>query len=273
MTCPIDGRPTPNNMVICPTCEETLDRNLGELDALLEDLDVALTRQARKRPTSGTGERDDRPLPFELGASKAAGELKAVLVGWARLVSEEREVDLTCRDTSQSIASWLMHHTHWLACHPAAADAWCEIITAVNTIRRVIDSPETKRFIGPCGYVFEGVECTDTLWAVDGSETARCRTCGTIWDARERMLDALANATRVAQDATTLSRSFTLRGIAIDSLRIRNWARPTRGLLTAHGISERGKPAYIVAHVARLIQLHEAGQKLSPWPEEQEQSA
>lgn len=297
MTCPVDGKPTVTPAVICTDCTDALDRSLGDLGSLLEDLDTALTRQSRKRPARGNHERDDKPLPYDLGASKAAGELKAVLVGWARLVSEERpsrramtrrgkplvwldrqqrwehldHTPLTCRDTSSSIADWLMHHVQWLAHHDAAADAYSEIVGAVNNIRRTIDIAPDTRYIGPCYSVIDNVECPDTLWGIEGSETATCKTCGTVWDARARTLEALAHADKVAQDAIDLSRSFALRGIALEARRIKVWA--TRKHVAAVGTSRRGYPTYIVAHVARLIQLYEAGQKLSPWPEETEVSA
>ena len=307
MTCPIDGKPLTNNAVICADCADVLDRSLGDLGSLLEDLDTALARQSRKRPARGVNmERDDKPLPYDIGASRAASELKGYLVGWARLVSEERpsakrqyrrgkilvtldgkpvllhldHTPLTCEDNSSSIADWLMHHVAWLARHEAAADAYSEIVGAVNNIRRTIDIAPDTRYVGPCGATFEvdggadykeTVECTETLYALEGSDDAQCRTCGTQWDARSRTLQTLAHAGTVAQDATTLSRSFALRGIALETKRIRNWA--DRKYLAGAGTSHRGHRTYIVAHVARLVQLYEAGQKLTPWPTEQETPA
>jgi hypothetical protein len=298
MTCPVDGKPLTNNAVICADCEQTLDRSLGDLGSLLEDLDTALARQSRKRPARGVDmERDDSPLPYDLGASKASSALKGYLVGWARLVSEERpsaklqyrrgkvlirkngqpilthldHTPLTCEDNSSSIADWLMHHVTWLARHEAAADAYSEIVGAVNNIRRTIDIAPDTRYVGPCGAVIDGWECTETLYALEGSDAAQCRTCGTQWDARSRTLQTLESASTVAQDATTLSRSFALRGIALDTKRIRNWA--DRKYLAGAGTSHRGHRTYIIAHVARLVTLYEAGQKLTPWPEEQETPA
>lgn len=268
MTCPIDGQPLTNSMVICQTCTDVMDRALGDLGALLEDLDTALARMSRKRPARGSHERDDKPLPYDLGASRAADNVKGVLVAWARLVSEEREVPITCRDESSSIADWLMHHIRWLSCHDAAPDAYSEIVGAVNNIRRTIDIAPDTRYIGPCYSVIEGVECDETLFGTEGQEDVKCRTCGTTWNARDRTLQALAHAETVAQDATTLSRSFALKGIALDTDRIKKWGQ--RKHLVAAGKSHRGYPTYIVAHVARLVQLYEAGQKLTPWPEEQE---
>ncbi|MBT2537223.1 hypothetical protein [Arthrobacter sp. ISL-69] len=294
MSCPVDGKPLHNNAVICGDCEQTMDRALGDLGSLLEDLDTALSRQSRKRPARGNHERDDKPLPYELGASNAASNLKAVLVAWARLVSDERpstyerviivddettevrtfhldHTPLTCKDTSESISSWLMHHVTWLAHHEAAADAYSEIVGAVNNIRRTIDIAPDTRYVGPCGSVLDGIECTETLYALEGSDDATCRTCGTRWDTRARTLQTLSRALTVAQDATTLSRSFALRGIALDTKRIRNWA--DRKYLAGAGTSHRGHRTYIIAHVARLIQLYETGQKLTPWPAEQKAAA
>lgn len=271
MTCPIDGKPTVTPAVICPDCTDKLDRSLGDLGSLLEDLDTALTRQSRKRPARGSHERDDKPLPYDVGASKASGDLKAVLVGWARLVAEERGVPLTCRDESGSIADWLLHHVTWLSRHDAAADAYSEIVGAVNNIRRVIDIAPDRTYIGPCYSVIDGVECTETLYGIEGREDAKCRTCGTVWNARARTLEALAHADKVAQPATVLTRSFAARGVALETDKIKQWVRYRH--LTAHGVTARGRPTYIIAHVARLVQLYEAGQKLTPWTEETEVSA
>lgn len=294
MTCPIDGQPLTNNMVICQTCTDVMDRALGDLGALLEDLDTALARMSRKRPARGNHERDDKPLPYDIGASRAADNVKGVLTAWARLVSEERpstkrqyrrgkllvrkdgkpilihlnHTPITCRDTARSIAMWLDPHVGWLAHHEAAPDAYSEIVGAVNNIRRTIDIAPDTRYIGPCYSVIEGIECPETLYGIEGRDEVTCRTCGTTWNARDRTLQALAHAETVAQDATTLSRSFALKGIALDTDRIKKWGQ--RKHLVAAGKSHRGYPTYIVAHVARLVQLYEAGIKLTPWPEEQE---
>lgn len=273
MTCPVDGRPLTNNAVICTTCEQTLDRALGDLDSLLDELDVTLTRQARKRPARGNQAQDGAPMPYDLRASEAGRDLRTLLKDWVSLVAEGIAdqgtfVALPMPATARTLSAWLTHHVHWLATHDTAPDAYSEIVGAVNNIRRTIDIAPDTIYIGPCYAVIGGVECTDTLWGLEGSGTTRCKTCGTVWDAMDRTLQALAHADKVAQDATTLSRSFALKGIALDTDRIKKWGQ--RGHLVSAGSSHRNRPTYIVAHVARLVQLYEAGQKLSPWPEEQE---
>lgn len=276
MTCPIDARPLANSAVICAVCEETLARALGDLDALLDDLDTVLTRQDRKRPARGSVSADGPPLPFNERASEVARDLRTLLKDWVSLVAEGladegRFVALPMPATARTLSSWLLNHTGWIARHDTAPDAYSEIVAAVNNIRRTIDIAPDTQYLGPCGGVFNDVECTETLYAVEGSDTARCRTCTTVWDVAERMHDASIRAGTVAQTITVLTRSFALRGIALDSDRLGKWV--ARGYLKPYGVGPRKRPTYIVAHVARLIRLYEAGQKLSPWPEQEQETA
>lgn len=273
MTCPIDARPLSNNAVICATCEDNLARALGDLDALLDDLDTTLTRQSKRRPSRGNGAADGPPLPYDERASEAARDLRTLLKDWVSLVAEGladegRFVALPMPATAKSLASWLMHHTHWIATHETAADAYTEIVGAVNNIRRTIDIAPDIRFIGPCGSVLDDVECTDTLYAIEGSQTARCKTCGTTWDINERKQAATTQARYVAATSAFLSQTLAIRDEPLTPDRIRKWAY--RGHLAPVGTGPRGHPTYIVAHVARLIRMYENGEKLSPWNQEQE---
>jgi len=273
MTCPVDGKPLTRPAVICTVCTGTLDRALGDLDWLLDELDTTMTRQTKTRPARGNQTIDGPPMPYNVRASETARDLRILLKDWVSLVAEGlategKFVSLPTPATAKTLSSWLMHHVTWLSRHDTAPDAYSEIVGAVNNIRRTIDIAPDTRYIGPCYAVVDGQECQDTLYSVGDTGTARCKTCGTTWDAKARTLETLAHADTVAQDATTLSRSFALKGIALDTQRLKNWTN--RGHLTPAGTSHRGHKTYIIAHVARLIQLYEAGQKLSPWPQEQE---
>lgn len=276
MTCPIDARPLVNNAVICATCEGNLARALGDLDALLDDLETALTRQARKRPARGSVAADGPPLPYDERASEAARDLRTLLKDWVSLVAEGladegRFVKLQMPATAKSLSSWLLHHTGWIARHDTAPDAYSEIVGAVNNIRRTIDIAPDMRYVGPCGGDVEGVECVETLYATEGADTVRCRTCFTVWDIADRLNHATTQSTTVAQTAVTISRALTLGGLPLETSRIRKWAQ--RKHLVAVGVGPRGAPTYIVAHVSRLINLYETGQKLSPWNHEEQETA
>jgi hypothetical protein len=277
MTCPIDARPLVNNAVICSTCEGVLDRALGDLDALLDELDTALTRQVKKRPGRGTGASDGLPLPYDERASEAGRELRDLLKSWAGNVAEAiadegRFVQLPTPATARSLSAWFMHHVHWIATRfTAADDLYTELMAAANNARMVIDINPATVYVGPCGSVIDGVECVQILYTPENTPTAHCRICGTTWDVAERNLGVFAQAEHVAQDATTLTRSFAIQGIALDTQRIKRWA--ARGHLTPAGTNVRGKRVYVVAHVARLIRLHDTKQKLSPWPEQEQETA
>ncbi|MCO4257388.1 hypothetical protein [Pseudarthrobacter cellobiosi] len=269
----MDGKPLINNAVICSDCTNAIDRALGDLDWLLDELDTTMTRQTKTRPARGNHASDGPPMPYNVRASDTARDLRILLKDWVSLVAEGlaaegKFVALPTPATAKTLSSWLMHHVTWLSRHAAAPDAYSEIVGAVNNIRRTIDIAPDVRYIGPCYSVINNVECPETLYGIEGQDDVKCRTCGTVWDARARTLEALAHAEKVAQDATTLSRSFALKGIALDTDRIKKWGQ--RGHLHRHGTSHRGYPTYIVAHVARLVTLYEAGTKLTPWPTETE---
>jgi hypothetical protein len=273
MTCPVDGKPLTHPAVICATCATTLDQSLGDLDWLLDELDTTMTRQTKTRPARGNQTSDGPPMPYNIRASETARDLRILLKDWVSLVAEGlagegKFVALPTPATAKTLSTWLMHHVTWISRHDTAADAYSEIVGAVNNIRRTIDIAPDTTYVGPCYSVIDGVECQDTLYTIGDTRTARCKTCGTTWDAKTRTLETLTHADTVAQDATTLSRSFALKGIALDTQRLKNWTH--RGHLTPTGTSHRGHKTYIIAHVARLIQLYETGEKLSPWPQEQD---
>lgn len=271
--CPVDGRDLTAPNIICPTCAGTLTRALRDVPWLAAELDTTLTRQTKTRAARGNQTPDGPPMPYNIRASETARDLRTLLKDWTSLVAEGladegRFVALPAPATAQTLAAWLHTHTDWLTRHDTAPDAYSEIVGAVNNIRRTIDIAPDTTYVGPCYAVIDGTECQETLYAVTGHPTVTCKACHTTWDPRDRTLQALKHATTIHQDATTLSRSFALKGIALETARIKKWGQ--RQHLTPAGVSQRGHPTYIVAHVARLIHLSETGQKLTPWPTEQE---
>lgn len=280
MSCPVDGRPLINNQVICAGCEIALDRALGDLDSLLDELDITLTRQAKRRPARGNQPAPEPVMPYNIAASDTARDLRTLLKDWVSMVAEGlagegKFVALPMPATGRTLAAWLMNHVHWLATHDTAPDAYSEIVGAVNNIRRTIDIAPDTTFIGPCYSLIDGVECTEDVYATEHSPTARCKTCGTTHDVAARTGQAASISTRATATAVVITRSLTLGGLPLQTSRIRVWAH--RGHLTPAGTGPKGHPTYIIAHVQRLIQLHEAGQKLTNWDaeptQEQEVSA
>jgi hypothetical protein len=80
------GQPAPSS-TICAACERDLLAALVAVIALAPELEVALTRQAQLTgPAPGAGH--TARLPYDERASEAAAQLRAVLVGWVRVLTE-----------------------------------------------------------------------------------------------------------------------------------------------------------------------------------------
>jgi hypothetical protein len=85
------GKPAPD-ATVCTSCETRLAVALGDVPALVDELDTTLARQGRGGKGVGyVHSSPTRPLPYDPKASDAAGHLKAVLVSWVRLVQEDRD--------------------------------------------------------------------------------------------------------------------------------------------------------------------------------------
>src|SRR3954469_11779790 len=91
IACPVAtcDRPRPGNAHICGACAGQLERDLGDIPGLVDQLDVTLSRQA----SGGAGGGSERPLPFDPRASEALDGLRTTLVGWTRVLLEAYEED------------------------------------------------------------------------------------------------------------------------------------------------------------------------------------
>lgn len=117
---------------------------LGLVPALVEDLAVTITRQARIQK-SGLGKpRRQRPesrLPFHLGAAEAADELHGCLVAWVRFVCEERQMHYRDSDSDISLARWLRRNIVTLALIEGSEEACDELCERIDECRRHVDLP------------------------------------------------------------------------------------------------------------------------------------
>ena len=84
----------PTDATICHASTRKLGVTLGQATSLLTELETTALRQSRiGAPGRGAG----TPLPWNESASDAAGYLRAVLWGWARILHEDvdHEVPIT----------------------------------------------------------------------------------------------------------------------------------------------------------------------------------
>lgn len=117
---------------------------LGEIPALIEELAITETRQARvRRPGLGGSARshpESRP-PVHMGAFLAAEGLRNELTTWVRLVCEQRAVPVPRVDDLGSAARWLKRHVYSLATTEGTETAYGTIEEAILDCRREIDLP------------------------------------------------------------------------------------------------------------------------------------
>ncbi|MFF0528268.1 hypothetical protein ACFYT3_07740 [Nocardia amikacinitolerans] len=125
---------------------------LREIPDLSEDLAISRSRQAK------LGSRGDyrmhrraseQPLPFNPAAARAADHLQAVLVGWVRLVCEQRGLDYSGSTTTAGLSRWLDKNLIALAMTVGVESARREIGEAVLAATTVVCPPPAKVDLEP----------------------------------------------------------------------------------------------------------------------------
>jgi hypothetical protein len=203
---------------------------------------------------------------------------------------DEAGHDSTPADTLPAVAGWLLAHMPALRMHEAAGDAVGEICSSYRDAVRAIDRPADRYFLGTCGATAEqragavplapptgaasltgpsepaldpSQVCAVPLWGSQGQAQARCRGCGTRWDARARrealaaeLYDTLAERLLTASEAA-IAIGVLRHGVDSAALtqRVRMWATSRHGKrprLQVRGHSLQGRPLYRYGDVIDL---------------------
>lgn len=179
-TCPVCGAPQDQGL-LCHACTLCLERDLGDVAAIVADLDISLSRQARIGNSSGSGGLARERTPINVGAMQVADNLGNVLTTWARDLLEtdngrwttQLAASLTPTVTA-SRALLLMIPT--IRRHPAVNELVDEITDAIAQARRVVDRPANRTIIevGPCPEQDEdGADCSGQVYAFIPTEDDR----------------------------------------------------------------------------------------------------
>lgn len=183
------GKPTRDNAVLCDDCTGTLERALGDVAGVVEEIEVTMTRQ-RSAPIVTGAPSATHPLPWHEKAAEALRELHNLLVLWVRLCDEEGvgtgPSDLPA-DKPAALAGWLLHRVPGLARHDAASDALDEITNAVAECERIVFWKRRARvYLGTCGQPIEDEDglpldetCPGEVYAEDDrAQVGQCDDCG-----------------------------------------------------------------------------------------------
>lgn len=124
--------------------QKQLRETLGTIPALVEDLAITITRQARiTRPGLGRlkHQKPGSRLPFHIEAASAATELRNCLHGWVNHVTTQRKTPYTGRRDTTTLANWLNRNITILALTPGTETAAKDILERIAYCRTIIDLP------------------------------------------------------------------------------------------------------------------------------------
>lgn len=209
----------------CQHCADRLERALGDVPALWDELDVVLTRQARYSDPEGRG--GEKALPFNTQASEVGWVLRNTLATWCRLIAEERGKDLP-EDNAPAVARWMLNHITWLRHQRAGAEAVEEMTTAVNQVRRAIDRPAERIYAGPCD------NCKADMYGRPDTATVECRPCGISYDVAEtltKMRSKVYGRLVTAREGVILLCRF---GLPVQQKTIDKWVERKRLAVHSH---------------------------------------
>ena len=241
-TCPC-GRPS-RDATLCVGCAHQLDAAIAEVaDSLADDLDTALTRQARLGNRNGSRP-TETPVPYDQRAGDAAAELARVLRRWAYRIKRETGSGYPPRRLAL-LAAWLRPRVGWLRYHPDGAEAHREILDAVRAARRIIDRPADRLYAGPC-------DCGEDLYAKLSAAYVECHSTThehpIVWPVEDRRRWLLTSAEDVLATSGEISRALTRMNQPLTPEAIRGYV--ARGRLAAKG--ERTDPGRKAVPLYRL---------------------
>jgi hypothetical protein len=177
-TCPYCDAPQDAGL-LCSSCCDQLERDLGDVPAIVVDLDITISRQAKIGQAGKGGPAHER-TPVHLGAVAVADDLQNTLTSWARDVTEACGwvwVASKAPPSSQSAAALLMC-IDTIRRHPAVAELVDEVTDAIRQARRVVDRPLDRQYLGQCMAQADGVICYEEIYARLGAHEVACKVCG-----------------------------------------------------------------------------------------------
>lgn len=283
--CSTCGRPIHDSAYLCADCTTALSATLTKLADLHPQIQVTLTLQAVIESSNGAAPPPlqdwadaipgvwEQPAAYHLGASAVADDVGNVVTTWARVILEERKIDLPpiratmtigpahvtdCRHIScKNIRGHLkdsacVHATRfvldnvwWLRRRPEAPTAYDDLTAALRQIEHLIDTPAPRIYAGPCNV------CRQDLYARAGAAQVECLACDMVYDMAQRREYLLECASDRLERAGHIARAVTELGSPISAQRIRTWAG--RGQIRSPYSDPVGRPLYRVGDVLDLL--------------------
>ena len=189
--CPVCGAPQAQGL-LDDHCTTRLERDLGDVAAIVAELDITISKQAKIGNASGPGGLARERTPVNWGAAQVADDLQNTLTTWARDVDSYTDAHLgRWASPSQAAAACLLNHIDAIRRHPAVNELVDEVTDAIQQARRVVDRPADRIYLGQCFVENpdedgEQVTCMAELYARPTAFEVQCRVCGTEHPVAER---------------------------------------------------------------------------------------
>lgn len=246
---------------VCGTCGKEVEQLLAETVSVLDDLDVAITKQARF--TSGGGPRsNERPLPVNLKAADASARLVNSLTTTARMIAEDNGWMMR-RGDPRSVSTWLLHRISAIRLHVAGGEMVDELARLTAAAIRTMTPPPERWFAGICSMDNDGRICDADLYASAENGNITCQKCASIHDVGTRRAILLKSAEDVLATASEAARAIVVwsdyaRGENKLVNRIGKWAE--RGRIERRGwlnVGGKDRPTYRVGDILDLLAVDE----------------
>lgn len=195
--------------LLCADCCAAVEAMFAAAPQLIEQLDVAASKQAKLTSASKAGKGSaHEKSPVNWGAVAARDALLVEIALWADDIDGLRH-------------------------HPKAAEIVSGIGRAVKDAYSAIDRMRDRKYLGRCNYQ---KTCAAELWAKPNASQAKCSECGYVHDIAQRQADLMDVAEDLIVTPLEASRYIGEFGeMQIGHQRIRNYLDRKR-------ITERPSP-------------------------------
>lgn len=254
------GTPTRDHAYMCETCTDQLAIALGDVPAIVEELETTLTG-AKAAAQSGPADKD--ALHWNEKAGDLLRELRLELTGDVRIcvkahIRHSSPHPGLPANTPQAASRWLLWRVDGLAYTSHGPGMLSRLQGISRRTERLIDNTAPRQYLGTC----TAPDCGGAIYARQGEPTGRCdtRECRTEYDveaSRRNLEDALDGRLCTAAEIARLS---TYLGLPVprDTVRkrVHYWHR--QGRIIPHTTSPDGTPMFTYGDVRHLLASLEA---------------
>lgn len=209
--------------LICAQCVEEWETCLGDIPALVEDLNLAERKAVKFAPTGGTSAGD--PEVASLPAGYWLGRLRKELTGQIVLMCLTGHLAFPKVTDTVAMSRWLLRQNRRLPAIrrskpiPDQPNTGADLVTDLTRMYldclAAIDAPTRRKYVRECAH------CGLKVWARQDAERTTC-TCGLTYDVAAEHEQRITLAREVY---VTLSGAAGLSGLNLRTLQ--TWANRT----------------------------------------------